>query len=188
MTPASPTSLETQVAQHSVELSQITRTLTEISGEIKENRRHSDANFELLTNKMSAIGRANLPLLISVTIAFLGFASSLVVGGYFVIQLSIANAVTPVKATAASAAETVTTLAASHSALAHQVTDNMTIIATNRARIEATLIEIETQFRASDEFRNMQAAANSRQLATMWSKIFPDIPYPAAVYYPHIAK
>lgn len=64
----SDSSIESTIAQHSVEINQIVKTLGDISGEIKENRRHSDANFEILTNKLSNIGRPNIPAIVSLCV------------------------------------------------------------------------------------------------------------------------
>jgi hypothetical protein len=48
--------------------------------------------------------------------------------------------------------------------------------------------EIETQFRASDEARNVQFATQQRMDALLWEKVFSNR-YPSdAIYYPHIAK
>ena len=61
-------SLEATVAQHSIEITQIAKTLGEIWNEIKENRRHSDSNFDALANRLSSIGRPNIPAIVSVCV------------------------------------------------------------------------------------------------------------------------
>lgn len=56
-----------------------------------------------------------------------------------------------------------------------------------KSRNEISLIEIETQFRASDEFRNVNLAGQMRFNSLMWQQIF-GVPFPMEVYFPSISK
>jgi len=55
-------------------------------------------------------------------------------------------------------------------------------------RLQAALAEVETQFRASDQVRNIQFANQLRLDALMWEKIFGDR-FPSDIqYYPQISQ
>ncbi len=187
------------LARHSTEIHSIVDTQAAMQAEIITNRERSDRNFVALTEKInsvgnalaekiSSIGRANYPMLIGIVVGVLGVATSFIVGGYFVIQLSIKNAVSPVEATAMTAADTAKTLALSHAALTAEVSRLTAASAVATTGVEKSLKEVETQFRAADEVRNMEIAVSHRTFSMLWAKEFPDVPYPNIVYYPHIAK
>lgn len=57
------------------------------------------------------------------------------------------------------------------------------------AVMDIKLIEIETQFRASDQSRNVQFANQQRLDALLWEKTFAGSRFPTdAIYYPSISK
>ncbi len=57
------------------------------------------------------------------------------------------------------------------------------------AASDLKFVEIETQFRAADQARNVQFATQQRTDAVLWEKTFPGSRYPSdALYYPNISK
>lgn len=64
------------------------------------------------------------------------------------------------------------------------------ITSTNASAISVfsrDLVEVETQFKASDEFRNVNLAEQMRINSMLWQHTF-GTPFPAETYYPSIAK
>lgn len=49
------------------------------------------------------------------------------------------------------------------------------------------LAEVETQFRAADEFRNINLASTHRSFGLLWPKVFGQ-EFPQEVYFPRISK
>ena len=55
--------------------------------------------------------------------------------------------------------------------------------------LSTKLVEVETQFRASDQLRNLMHANEMRIESVLWRKAFPEAPLPTDnAYYPTIAK
>ncbi len=68
-----------------------------------------------------------------------------------------------------------------------EVTDLKIRAATAAADLK--FVEIETQFRAADQSRNVQFASQQRMDSMLWEKTFPGSRYPSdALYYPNISK
>lgn len=57
------------------------------------------------------------------------------------------------------------------------------------AVMETRLVEVETQFRAADQIRNIQWAHTLRFDTLLWEKTFPGSRFPSDVaYYPQVAR
>lgn len=106
-----------------------------------------------------------------VVIGIIGAIATLVTGAAVIFDLRVENAV--LKATQTTREE----LAAIRGANA-----------ANEALLNAKLVEIETQFRAEDQMRNVQWADQRRLMALLWQKEF-GAPYPSEIqFYPSVAK
>ena len=57
----------------------------------------------------------------------------------------------------------------------------------NEALLNSRLVEIETQFRAEDQLRNIQWADMRRTISLLWHRTYNE-DYPAQQFYPSIAK
>lgn len=72
--------------------------------------------------------------------------------------------------------------------LTKQTSENEATRREQNATIREKLTEVETQFRAGDEMRNLQWAEMRRTLALLWQKSYGE-PYPSDVaYYPRIGQ
>jgi hypothetical protein len=72
--------------------------------------------------------------------------------------------------------------------------DREATLRSNVASLQASILEIQTQFCAEDDMRNLMQASNYRVLAVLWNKVNPANPggsmgvdFPlGAIYYPHV--
>lgn len=94
----------------------------------------------------------------------------LIAGAWVIIDLKIENSV--FRATRASTEELATVKVEATAA---------------RALIEARLVEVETQFRAADEFRNINLAGQMRYNSLLWQQCF-GTSFPTEVYFPAISQ
>jgi len=171
------------------------------------------ADLKPITSRLEQIGKPNWMLLIS----FVSIFFVMVTGVWLVIGLKIDAEVGPLSLDLAEVKATQTgntaiiraqqnATSASMEADATSRTDRAQLnerihsmegaVATNageqRAQygvIEAKLIEVETQFCASDVIRNLMHANDMRLAAMLWHKAFPDTTLPTDnAYYPKICR
>ena len=53
--------------------------------------------------------------------------------------------------------------------------------------LEVKLSEIETQFKAADDYRNMNLASNQRYISLLWQKTYGES-FPTEIYFPEISN
>ncbi len=61
------------------------------------------------------------------------------------------------------------------------------LLSSTISETRATITEIESQFKAADEYRNINLAGQMRTNALLWQRIYGE-PYPTEVYFPSISR
>lgn len=147
-----------------------------------------ETKYEPLNAKVEALGRPNYTLVV----AIIGVCFGMITGGWYVMNLQIINAISPLQLSVeqnkvAVASDDVRlrqlegTQQARTQAIAdipnirQQVTtlvDRLQTIRSENTKQAAALIEIETQFCNADHVRNLNLAQENRLFAMLWQKVY----------------
>jgi hypothetical protein len=137
--------------------------------------------FDILSEKLVQQTRPNWPLMVSAASIVL----ALFTGGWLVIGLQISTAVAPMQL---SLEQNRSGLVNAEARLVASET-NASLQREQQTRQTGALVEIETQFCAQDQVRNLAHAADMRLIAMLWHQTFPGAIYPTDnAYYAQICQ
>jgi len=129
--------------------------------------------------KLALIGKPNygtISALAALVISMLG-------GGFFVISLSIKTELAPIAAKAQVSEVDRGKLNEEFKEVQKQLSESQA----EHAKTTEKLREVETQFRAADQIRNIQYASLLRDISMLWKQSFGS-DFPSQAYYPSIAQ
>lgn len=156
-------------------------TRVEALNVLEATARKTDADVEMLRERMEIAARPNYPLMIG----FMSMVATLVTGIWLIVGLKIDTSVAPIDNRLISLETRNTTLTTNMSTAYERIAS----IRTDVAKVTAAEAEIETQFCASDIVRNLMHATDMRVLSMLWSKALKDEHYPIEnAYYPQICN
>lgn len=118
-----------------------------------------------------------------------GFIMVILGGGWAIIKMQTELAVAPITTQNAISIQDRSKINDTVTVNGNRISSVEAAIREQKSEFTQKLVEIETQFRASDQIRNIQMANQQRLNFLMWNKSNPDNLFPAdSIYYPHISQ
>lgn len=176
------------------ESDRLTRTEGQVT-QLTVNVAQLSADVRLLLDRVGTYGKPNWPVIIAgIGIAITILATS-ISAFYFLTTLQTQSIVSALVSTRISPMESKAEISIRDrqeirdqlGVLQGKVSDNTVFFRENIMKINESLREVETQFLASDQMRNIQLSSNMRWTAILWKKVYGD-DFPTYEYYPSIAQ
>lgn len=123
-----------------------------------------------------------------IVFAILGLCLTIISGGWVIIQQSIDKETLPLKGQIETLTSIISDLKRVQEDRGVRISNLESLVKADQESFNTKLKEVETQFKASDQARNIQFANDLRFRTILWEKVFPGSRYPSDIqYYPEIS-